>query len=565
MPKIEVHEERFFSLIGRRFTHPELEEILTAAKGELDEVDSQEGILKLELNDTNRPDLWSAAGLARQLKIYSGNGIPEYPFFSRPGEARDHGGRTLTVDPGLREIRPYICAFAVQGPPLDDLTLRDIIQSQEKLCWTYGRRRRAIAMGVYRSGLITYPVRYDAVDPDTTRFKPLDGDREMSLREIHREHPKGIEFGHITEGFPRFPFLRDAEGDVLSYPPVINSDRIGAVEVGDTELFIELTGTEIHPLLLAGSIVACDFADLGYTILPVKILYPYDTPYGREITTPFYFQKPQEVELRSAEKLLGEEFSPREALRCLARMGCSAEVREGRVRVAPPEYRNDFLHGVDIIEDLMIGRGMNSFTPVTPRDFTVGRLGDAELLSRRVLSLMVGLGFQEMIFNYLGSRRDFVERMRGAGGDIVRIANPMSENYEYLRNSILPSLMQAESVSGNAAYPHNIFEIGKIARPDPSENYGTATIDSLGFLSASTEAGFNGINSRIAALLSNLSVEYSLTESDDPRFIPGRAAEIRVRGKKAGVFGEVHPAVLENWNIQMPCTAAEIDLNLLPE
>jgi len=195
----------------------------------------------------------------------------------------------------------------------------------------------------------------------------------------------------------------------------------------------------------------------------------------------------------------------------------------------------------------------------------VGRLGDAELLSRRVLSLMVGLGFQEMIFNYLGSRRDFVERMRGAGGDIVRIANPMSENYEYLRNSILPSLMQAESVSGNAAYPHNIFEIGKIARPDPSENYGTATIDSLGFLSASTEAGFNGINSRIAALLSNLSVEYSLTESDDPRFIPGRAAEIRVRGKKAGVFGEVHPAVLENWNIQMPCTAAEIDLNLLPE
>ena len=68
MPKIEVHEERFFSLIGRRFTHPELEEILTAAKGELDEVDSQEGILKLELNDTNRPDLWSAAGLARQLE-----------------------------------------------------------------------------------------------------------------------------------------------------------------------------------------------------------------------------------------------------------------------------------------------------------------------------------------------------------------------------------------------------------------------------------------------------------------------------------------------------------------
>ena len=264
---------------------------------------------------------------------------------------------------------------------------------------------------VYRSELISYPVRYEAADPDTTRFKPLGGDRVMSLREINREHPKGIEFGHITEGFPKFPFLRDAGGGVLSYPPVINSDSIGAVEVGDTEFFVELTGTEIHSLLHATSIVACDFADLGFTVLPVKIVYPYDTPYGREMTTPFYFQKPQEVKLSAAAKLLGEEFSPPEAVRCLTRMGCPAGVKDGVVRVSPPEYRNDFLHGVDIIEDLMIGRGMKTFEPVTPADFTVGRLSDAELYGRKAMLVMVGLGFQEMIFNYLGSRKDFVERM----------------------------------------------------------------------------------------------------------------------------------------------------------
>lgn len=563
MPKIEVYEERFYSMIGRSFTHPELEEILSVAKGELDEVDPDEGILKLELNDTNRPDLWSTAGLARQLRIYLGGEIPRYPFFSRPGETQDHGGRTVEVDPALQEIRPYITAFAVKGPALDDIDIEDIIQSQEKLCWAYGRRRRSIAMGVYRSELISYPVQYLAADPDKTRFQPLDGDREMSLREINREHPKGLEFGHITEGFPLFPFLRDAQGGVLSYPPVINSHRIGAVEEGDSALFIELTGTEINPLLLATSIVACDFADMGYTVLPVQIRYPFDTPYGREITTPFYFQEPQEAELAAAAKLLGEEFPPDEAVGFLARMGCSAQARDGIVRLDPPEYRNDFLHGVDIIEDLMIGRGMDSFAPVTPQDFTVGRLSDSENYNRRVLALMVGLGYQEMIFNYLGSRRDFVDKMQLGETDIIRIANPMSENYEYLRNSILPNLLMAESVSGNAAYPHNIFEIGKIARLDKAENYGTRTIDSLGFLSASAEAGFNGINSQVAALLWNLQVDYSLSESEDPRFIPGRAAEIRVQGEKAGVFGELHPQVLENWNIQMPCTAAEINLNLL--
>jgi phenylalanyl-tRNA synthetase beta chain len=563
MPKIEVDEKRFYSLIGKSFSHEELEEILSAAKGELDEVDAAGGILKLELNDTNRPDLWSAAGLARQIKTYTGGDIPRYGFFSRHGDMKDSGNREVHVDPALKDIRPYIAAFAVRGKKVDEPTLVDIIQSQEKLCWNYGRRRKSIAMGVYRSGLIAWPVHYDAADPEETRFQPLGGDRVMNLREINREHPKGIEFGHITEGFARFPFLRDHRGGVLSYPPVINSSSIGAVEVGDEELFIELTGTEIHSLLHAASIVACDFADLGFTILPVKVRYPYDTPCGREITTPFYFQVPQTAALSDAEKILGERFPPEEAVRCLRRMGCRAEARDGKITLTPPPYRNDFLHGVDIIEDIMIGKGMDHFKPVTPQEFTVGRLSDAEILARKTLPVMTGLGFQEMIFNYLGSRRDFIEKMNIPGDDIIQISNPMSENYEFVRNSILPCLLQAESVSSSAVYPHNMFEIGKIARLAPEENYGSLTLNTLGFLSASPDAGFNAVNSQVAAVLYYLSAEYSLAERDDPRFIPGRCAAIRVNGKAAGFFGEIHPAALENWGIQVPCTGAEIFLDLL--
>ncbi|MDR1624937.1 MAG: phenylalanine--tRNA ligase subunit beta [Spirochaetia bacterium] len=561
MPKIEVNEARFYSLVGRSFSRADLEALLPAAKGELDGAD--EGVLKLELNDTNRPDLWSTAGLARQLRIYTGGPIPEYGFFSRAGGVRDSAFREIVVDPALKDIRPWIAAFAVKGKKVDGLTLVDIIQSQEKLCWNYGRRRRSIAMGVYRSGLISWPVHYDAADPDATRFQPLGGERVMSLREINREHPKGLEFGYITEGFPKFPFLRDDKGEVLSYPPVINSSRIGAVEIGDEELFVELTGTEIHSLLHALSIVACDFADLGFTVLPVKVRYPYDTPYGREITTPFYFQTPQEARLSDAAKILGEVFSPEEAIRCLGRMGCRAWAGDGKLKLNPPEYRNDFLHGVDIIEDIMIGKGMDYFKPVTPTEFTVGRLGDAEILARKTIPVMVGMGFQEMIFNYLGSRRNFIARMNIGGEDLVRISNPMSENYEFVRNSVLPCLLEAESVSAGSVYPHNMFEIGKTARLEPSENYGTITLNTLGFLSASVDTDFNTVKSQAAAVLYYLSAEYALAEAEDPRFIPGRCARILIQGKDAGIFGEIHPAVLENWGIQTPCGAAEIFLDLL--
>lgn len=76
MPKIEVHTGRFFELLGDTYTDDQLEEILPAAKAELDGRDDEQGILKIELNDTNRPDLWSAAGLARQLRVNQGAQAP---------------------------------------------------------------------------------------------------------------------------------------------------------------------------------------------------------------------------------------------------------------------------------------------------------------------------------------------------------------------------------------------------------------------------------------------------------------------------------------------------------
>jgi phenylalanyl-tRNA synthetase beta chain len=211
----------------------------------------------------------------------------------------------------------------------------------------------------------------------------------------------------------------------------------------------------------------------------------------------------------------------------------------------------------------MIGRGLNSFKPERPRDFTVGRLAPVTYYSRRVKEILVGMGYQEMIYNYLGSRKDLVEKMRGRGERIIRISNPMTENYEYVRDSGLASLMASESVSGHTAYPHRIFEIGKVAYRDDAENYGTATRQYLGFLHADRDPNFNIAAGQLQALFYYINREYQVEESVDPRFIPGRAAAVIFKGKGIGVFGEVHPEVLENWGVAMPCTAAEIDIEAL--
>jgi phenylalanyl-tRNA synthetase beta chain len=579
MPKIEVNEEAFYGLVGRRWdTGEAFEEALTCAKAELDEDSDKsrpagERVLKIELNDTNRPDLWGTAGCARQLRVYHGGEKRPYPFFSRPGKILPAKHRVV-VDPSVQKVRPFLAGFVAAGKGISDAGLRDMIQTQEKLAWNFGRKRRTISMGLYRIAIIRWPVHYKAVDPDSVSFVPLQWDVPLTLREILKQHPKGKEYAFIQEHEPLHPLLTDDGGAVLSYPPIINSADLGAVQVGDSDLFVEVTGTDYPSLMLSASIMACDLADQGFTIEPLEVEYGCDTPFGRKVICPFYFQTPVFCSLARVEKFLGKRLEGPECVAALARMGVSAAEKTGRefgadgpdvpgVLAEPPEYRNDFLHAADVAEDIMIGCGLSSFSPERPRDFTVGRLTPITYFSRRVKEILIGLGYQEMIYNYLGSRRDLVEKMEGSGERIIRIANPMTEPYEYVRDSCIASLLQSESVSGNAAYPHRIFEVGKAAFIDEGENTGTKTRQYAAFLHADKDAGFNTIAGQIQTFFYYIDREYEVKEAEDSRFIPGRAAALFYRGESIGIFGEIHPQVLENWGITVPCTAAEIDLDAL--
>lgn len=573
MPKIEVNEKLFFSLAGKTYDYDTLEEHLTCGKAELDEkpdtsLPADERTIKIELNDTNRPDLWSTAGIARQLRIHRGGEKNRYnDFLSTKEKQQAHSNRIVEVDPDLKDIRPYMTAFVISGKPIDEPMLLDIIQTQEKLCWNFGRKRRSISMGVYRSAHIQWPISYKAVDPDNTSFIPLASEEKMTCRQIITDHPKGKEYGWILQDMKKFPLLTDSKNEVLSMAPIINSATLGAVQVGDADLLVEMTGTDMPSLLLATNIVACDFADAGYTILPVLVKHPYETGFGKELVTPFFFQESTKAKLSDINKLLGSSLTAEEAKDALSKMSCDAEVsgskNEEIVTVTPPPYRNDFLHAVDIIEDIMMGKELSFFKPEKPRDFTIGRLTPVTIFSRKAKTLMVGLGYQEMIFNYLGSKKDYIEKMNIGDTSVIEISNPMSENYQFVRPSIIPSLLSAEAVSGNAVYPHKVFEIGKVAFLCEEENTGTRTRQSVGFLTASGDANFNTAASEVATLLYFLDHAYEVKETSDPRFIPGRQAGIIVKGKQIGIFGEIHPSVLENWAITVPCAAGELDIEEL--
>jgi phenylalanyl-tRNA synthetase beta chain len=184
------------------------------------------------------------------------------------------------------------------------------------------------------------------------------------------------------------------------------------------------------------------------------------------------------------------------------------------------------------------------------------------------------MGYLEMIFPYLGSGATSSRSSarcrsgsRGNGPDQrpVKLANPMSESYEYVRNSSLPFLLGAESVSAHAAYPHRIFEVGKIARFDAADNHGVRTVDALCFVAADAEAGFTSISGDLSVLFYYLSREYrrsrSPTTPASSRGAPRRSTSAIVRSSAS--FGELHPQVLENFGITVPVTCCDLDLNAI--
>jgi len=564
MPTISVNLKDLSQLLDQGpVTTAQVETWLPLVKGELKDHDSATNELRIELQDSNRPDLWSCEGIARQIRIKLAGKGSTYPCFKSKKPTKQ-----LLVSPGLDQIRPYVAACTAVGYRVTVEGLAQLIQMQEKLADIFGRKRRTVSIGVEQLPNIVFPVAYTLAKPQDAKFTPLGFDEPMSLAEILSVHPKGVEYGPILAGHARVPLLRDKEGQILSLPPVINSREIGEVRVGDDALFVEVTGTDLPMVILTLNILAVNLADRGAAIEPIAVSYPYATPMGKIVRTPLDFSKRHTIPVKTIEAALGQSFGAMPIARALAAYGYRVTPERGAVAVTLPPYRNDVMHAVDVVEDVAISRGYGEFAPVMPSQFTVGGLSRVEQISDRIRDLMVGLGFQEVISNILASRQELCDRMRlgtTQWSQLVEVDNAMSQSFSCLRQWITPSLLRVESASTRVFYPHRLFEVGEIAVYDPTDVQGTRTVMALGGLIAHAGANFSEIHSCLDLLLFYLDYPYTLEPVAHPSFLEGRAGRIMSGGRAIGVIGELHPEVLEQWQSGMPAVAFELEVDPLAE
>lgn len=580
---------------------------LELVKGEVKR-GSTEAELRIELQDTNRPDTWCVEGVARQVRQRVKGPRPwreDYGFLADPGEPVG----TIEVEPTVKDVRPFVQAFTAEGYKVDEAGLLAFIEAQETLSRNFGQRRRTVAIGIYDASKIEWPVRYRAVPLDDKEhaFAPLlppgepDGPRwrePWTPAEILRDHPAGRDFAPALEGAKAAPILVDARGRVLSFPPIVNSREIGRVEPGMDRLFVEVTGKKLDHVLLAANVLAANLRDRGATIRPVLTHYPKPTTYGLEVGAPHALPEKRSlrVELLAFARLLGEKLQMDDVAAMLALYGLEVSIEGRDLRVEAPPYRMDYLHEVDVIEDFAMARGYGTFRALMPTEFTVGRLDPQTELEDVVRDRMIGFAFEEAICNILTADELVRGRMHGAaplersfpeegprlhGGPLVRIKNVMNASYAVLRDWVLPSLLEVESHSAGAQYPHRVFEAGEVAVFDPGEPAGSRTERRLAALVAHDGANFSEAQAYLHALLKYVTIEaeldgrapdggratYRLEPAAHPSFLPGRVALVRGRRGETqvvlGLLGEVHPAVLEAWGVRVPAAGFELSLAAL--
>ena len=557
MPTVELNREDLESLLGMRLPEDveELNEILAYVKGEVKGLDYEE--IRIELKDSNRADIWSAEGLARALRGFLGleGGLKEY-------RVAGSSGVEVYVNPRLKDIRPYIGCAVVKDVKLTDAAIRQIMRFQDKMDQTYGRNRRRTSIGLYEFDLVKPPLHFTVAKPKEISFVPLEFDEELTLEEILEKHPKGRDYGHIVRQFPVWPIFMDSENHVLSFPPIINSNDLGRITEKTRNVLIEVTGTSYETVLDTLINVTVALADRGGAIYSAEIHYPY---LGMaDDVTPNLDVDTISLDISYVQRFIGLKLNASEIIPLLekARYGI-AESSETRIVVQVPCYRVDVLHPIDVVEDIAIAYDYNRIPDEWPQLATVGKISDETIFRDYIREIMVGLGFQEVLTYIMSNPETLFAKMNLKPSRVVELANPKITSMTCLRNWLLPSLMELLSHNVHVDYPQRIFEVGYCVVHDEKRENKTRDIEKLACVNIHSNANFTEAKAQLDALLSNLGVKYDLEETRHESFIEGRAGKIMLGKKEAGIIGEIHPQVLQNWELENPASAFEISIDQL--
>uniref|UniRef100_A0A672I0B5 Phenylalanine--tRNA ligase beta subunit n=1 Tax=Salarias fasciatus TaxID=181472 RepID=A0A672I0B5_SALFA len=508
MPTVGVKRDLLFKALGRTYTDEEFDELCFEFGLELDEITSEKEIISREQGDNK------AVG-ASDIILYKID-VPanRYDLLCLEGLVR-----------GLQVFKN---------------------KSEHKKTQ---KHQTLVAIGTHDLDTISGPFTYTAKPPGDICFQPLNQTKEYTATQLMSLYKSDNHLKHylpIIEDKPVYPIIYDSNGVVLSMPPIINGNH-SRITLKTKNVFIECTATDVTKAKIVLDMMVTMFCEYC------------SQPFTKEkLSSDFINRK------------VGINESTERIAQLLTRM-CLLSQATGvgdEIEVEIPPTRSDVIHACDIMEDAAIAYGFNNITRTTPRTYTVANQFPINKLTELLRQDLAAAGFTEALNFALCSQEDIADRLGKKISETraAHISNPKTAEFQVARTTLLPGLLKTIAANRKMPLPLKLFEVSDVVLKDETKDVGARNSRRFCAVYYNKSPGFEVIHGLLDRTMQLLEVKpargegYHIQAADDSTFFPGRCAEIFVRGKSVGRLGVLHPDVINRFELTMPCSALEMDI-----
>ena len=503
-------------------------------------------------------------------------------------------------------LRPFCVGGIIRDLEFTDLSLKSFMDLQDKLHHGLGKQRVLVSMGTHDLDKVQGPFEFTADPLSSLKFTPLNLDKEMTGDEILKHYDQDSKMSKYTKIIPEesglYPLIKDANGNIMSMPPLINSD-LSKIDLNTKNVFIDITSTDETKALMALNVLVTLFGMYSkkpFTFQQVQIKYEHSL--GSDKSTPnFDFEREMTIKKTYIERLLGESgITDEQVIESMRKMGLPTSVEESGesdslYKVHVPLHRTDVLHQCDLAEDFAIAYGYNNINVVTPKVVSIGKENRLNKLTEQFRGEISNTGYAECMTFALCSVNDLTHTLRVKEDNrIVHVGNPKSEDFEALRTTLLPNLLKCLVSNKKNKLPLKLFELSdvvlKVSSKDDLKgtwNHGQIFDESIGsvnqrrlglVISNVHSSGLDSIHGSLDYIFRKLYLKaqysYVLEKGANPFLFAGLQADIflidtktkkKVFEERIGYLGIVHPEVLKNISWSYPVSCLEINFQILSE
>ncbi len=511
--------------------------------------------IRVEYNP-NRPDFSSDTGIFRSLKGLLNEivGLPVFKYsFNRSYK--------IIVDQHVKQIRPIILFFvAAQNHNINEFLLDQLISIQDDLHNGIARGRKKASIGIHDLDTIKFPLFYSTKSSKES-FIPMDQHGPITFKEILSTTDVGKKYSNLLNNHIRYPALNDNNNEIISFPPIINSNKT-KVTNKSKNILIEITGINLETCKSILAILAYYLYEEGFKIYS-GIVHDKKTDFS---SLKILKDNKVLVDKYLIDKYLGLDLTFKEIVESLHRSRIGASLtKDKKIKCLVPSYRNDIIHPIDIVEEVAIGYGIDNLKPSMPSFQVSTGIKYANFnIYDKLRETLIGLGFLEMVnftlidytlsttFNFDNNK--LLER--------IKVNESKSKEHEFLRTNIISSLINNLSHNIHEEYPQKVFEIGK------TFSFKNKIVEkwSLGALIASNNTSYTEIKSILKSISSlNFGEQFITKKNERDLFIWGRSADVLFQDKTIGFVGELSPQFITKFNLRLPVSMFELNLSNLFE